>query len=113
MGQMTILAGPERRRRWSDEERLRILAEAFSPGASVAEVARRHDVSRGLIYQWRRDGRQLAEAGFSPAVVIDDGPELVPSSGPAIVIELPRGGRVSISATTSPALAAAVLKALR
>jgi len=62
MGQMTILAGPERRRRWSEEERLRILAEAFAPGASVTEVARRHDVSRGLIYQWRRDARQLAEA---------------------------------------------------
>lgn len=52
MGQVTVFTGPERRRRWSDEERLRILAEAFSPGACVAEVCRRHDISTALIYTW-------------------------------------------------------------
>ena len=45
MGQITVFSGPERRRRWSDDERLRILAEAFSPGAGVVDVCRRHDVS--------------------------------------------------------------------
>jgi transposase len=49
MGRMTVLTGPERRRRWCDDERLRILTEAFSPGACVSEVARRHDVSTALI----------------------------------------------------------------
>ncbi|WP_420830033.1 transposase [Croceicoccus hydrothermalis] len=43
MGQITVFSGPERRRRWSEEERLRILTEAFSPGASVTDVARRLD----------------------------------------------------------------------
>ena len=60
-----ILVGPERRRRWSVAEKLRIVREAFAPGARVSDVARRFDVSRGQIYQWRaelRDGR-LAEAG--------------------------------------------------
>lgn len=33
MGQVTVFSGPERRRRWSEEERLRILSEAFAPGA--------------------------------------------------------------------------------
>jgi len=42
MRQITVMTGPERRRRWSDEERLQILAEAFAPGASVLAVARRH-----------------------------------------------------------------------
>jgi transposase len=45
VGQITVFGGPERRRRWSDEERVQILAEAFAPGAFVAQVARRHDVS--------------------------------------------------------------------
>lgn len=54
MGQVTVFSGPERRRRWSDEERLQIVAEAFAPGARVADVCRRHDVSSGLIYTWRR-----------------------------------------------------------
>ncbi|MBN8501133.1 MAG: transposase [Sphingomonadales bacterium] len=40
----------EWRRRWSDAERLQILAETFSLSACVAEVCRRHDVSIGLIY---------------------------------------------------------------
>jgi len=54
MTQVTLLRGAGRRRDWSDEERLEILREAFSPGAKVSHVARRFDVSRGLIYQWRR-----------------------------------------------------------
>ncbi len=48
MGQVTVFGGPARRRRWSDEERVQILGEAFAPGALVAQVARRHDVSTGF-----------------------------------------------------------------
>ena len=110
MGQVAILSGPERRRRWGDDERLRILEEAFSPGACVAHVARRHDISTALIYTWRKKFSQ-PDPAFVEAVV-DAGPALAREC-PAVVIELPRGGRVSISASTSPALAAAVLKALR
>ncbi|MEG4004259.1 transposase, partial [Microcoleus sp. SVA1_B3] len=62
MGQVTVFSGPERRRRWSDEERLQIVAEAFAPGARVADVCRRHDVSSGLIYTWRR---KLLDAGVA------------------------------------------------
>ena len=48
-----ILVGRERRRRWSTNDKLRIVREAFAPGARVALVARRRDVSRSQIYQWR------------------------------------------------------------
>ena len=57
--------GPERRRRWPVEEKIAIVREAFAPGARVAEVARRRDVARAQVYQWRaalREGR-LTEAG--------------------------------------------------
>jgi transposase len=47
--------GPERRRRWTVEEKLRIVREAFAPEARVADVARRCDVSRAQIYQWRSE----------------------------------------------------------
>ena len=60
-----ILVGPERRRRWSEEQKRRIVGEAFASEGGVAEVARRHDVARAQIYQWRaalRDGR-LTEPG--------------------------------------------------
>ncbi|WP_457354868.1 IS66-like element accessory protein TnpA [Sphingomonas sp. UYP23] len=118
---MTVFGGPERRRRWSEEERLQILAEAFAPGAFVAQVARRHDVSTALIYTWRRKlcqpvaetGTSLpAEAGFAEAVVVDDQRADQAPSQPAIVIDLARVGRVNIFASAPPALAAAVLKAV-
>jgi len=51
MGQITVFSGPERRRRWSDEQRQEILNEALAPGACVAEVARRRDVSTALVYR--------------------------------------------------------------
>ena len=112
MGQITVFSGPERRRRWSEEERLRILSEAFSPGACVAEVARRHDVSTALVYTWRNKLRQsVSEPDFAEAVVDDSAAALI--APPAIIAWLGRGRRVSILASASPALAAAALKALR
>ena len=59
-----VLIGPERRRRWSTPEKEQILAEADEAGAVVAEVARRHDVTRQHIYQWRRE---LRRRSASPA----------------------------------------------
>ena len=43
---MEIITGIERRRRWRLEDKLRIIAETEQPGARVAEVARRHEISR-------------------------------------------------------------------
>jgi len=122
MGQVTVFSGPERRRRWSDEERLRILSEAFSPGACVARVAQQHDVSTSLVYTWRR---KLREASTEPAVTELSAPQFAEAtiaqeagsarSGPvpAIVVDTARGNRVSIFASASPALVAAALRALR
>lgn len=103
MGQITVFSGPERRRRWSDEERLEILNQAFAPGACVAEVCRRYDISSALIYNWRR---KLRDAHAEPEVARSD-------LQPAIVIDLARGKRISIFASASPALVASALKALR
>ena len=122
MGQITVFSGPERRRRWSDGERLQILTEAFSPGSCVSEVARRHDVSTALVYTWRRKLREATaepmpgeflEPGFAEAVIIEDGGADQSGAHPAMVIDLARGKRVSIFASASPALVGAALKALR
>lgn len=53
-----ILTGLERRRRWSDGEKRRILAEVGVDGASVASIARRHDITRQHLYQWRSQFRR-------------------------------------------------------
>ena len=121
MPQMTLLTGPERRRRWNEEDRCRILAAAFSPGAVVADVARRFEVATSLIYKWRR--AYLTPSGFAPAVVVDDAAlsasePMIPESrgspgGPSILVELSNGTRVSVWATAPASLVTAALRALR
>jgi len=74
---MEIITGTERRRRWRREEKLRIVAELEQPGASFVDVARRHEVSRGLLWNWRRQVRQgvlVPEpmAVFSPVQITAD-----------------------------------------
>jgi transposase len=85
---MEIITGVERRRRWRTEDKLRIVAEAERPGACFAEVARRHEVSRGLLWQWRdqvRRGVLVAEAApvFVPVRVTADPPPPVPGANAA------------------------------
>ncbi|MBB75664.1 MAG: hypothetical protein CMJ75_14255, partial [Planctomycetaceae bacterium] len=53
-----VIVGVERRRRWSDEQKLGVLMEVGVAGATVADVARRHDLTRQHIYQWRRELRR-------------------------------------------------------
>ena len=117
MGRITVFGGPERRRRWSNEERRRILEEAFAPGACVAQVARRHDVSTALVYTWRRKlsaafvASQEAD-GFIEAVVLEDKSSMPTPGQAAVTVELSHGARVSIYNSASPTMAAAVIKAL-
>jgi transposase len=61
MSRIEVLSGPERRRRWSAEQKQSIVAEAFAPGTSVCEVARRVDLVPSLIYRWRQELRSAAE----------------------------------------------------
>jgi transposase len=68
MGRAEIL-GRERRRTWSDEDKLRILAEAREPEVSLASVARRHDLCPQQLYAWRRLFREAAEARVETPVV--------------------------------------------
>ena len=71
-----VIFGVERRRRWSDEEKLAILMEVGVAGSTVADVARAHDLTRQHIYQWRR---QMREKGMYPA---PDGSVFLALDGP-------------------------------
>ena len=73
--------GIERRRRWSDTVKLSILAEVNLNGWTLADVARRHDLTRRHIYQWRRDMRAKGlwpSVGTAPKFLLAD---FGPSSG--------------------------------
>jgi transposase len=64
---MEIITGVERRRRWRVEEKLRLVAECELPGACLAAIARQHDVSSGLLWNWRRQARRgLLRADLAP-----------------------------------------------
>jgi transposase len=85
-------------------------------GAIVAAVARRREVSTGLIYTWRRNAMRESGAPFLRALVTDDPPAAdkpTPQLAPAIVVDLPGGARVSISASACVDLIAATLRGLR
>ena len=59
-GRLEVLEGPTGRKRRSDEQKARIVAESLVSGVRVADVARRHGVTRWQVYDWRRrvrDGR--------------------------------------------------------
>ncbi|WP_294536084.1 transposase [uncultured Rhodoblastus sp.] len=56
-----LITGTTRRRRWSDDERARILAESFEAGANISAVARRHGVHGGLLHSWRKKARMRAD----------------------------------------------------
>jgi len=64
VSKVAVLSGPERRRRWTTAEKRRMVGESLAAGASVIEVARRHDVHPNLLTVWRRQARTGA---FGPA----------------------------------------------
>src|SRR3954451_17711623 len=66
------------RRSWSADEKRRIVEESFRPGASVAVVARRHDLNANLLFTWRRQVRPAEPAAGPPAVAAPEPAEFVP-----------------------------------
>jgi transposase len=63
-GMVEIITGRERRRRWSLEDKIRLVAETNEPGAFIRAVAARHNVCESLLFTWRRQAR---EGLFGPA----------------------------------------------
>ena len=75
MARIEVITGPERRRRWSAEQKRAIVAESLAPGAVVTEIARRADICPGQIYRWRREVR--VGSGFAQVLIppVGDGAE--------------------------------------
>jgi transposase len=66
-----ILGGLERRRRWSQDDKARIVEETLAPGAKVTEVARRNGVAASVVFTWRRQARTTERVGpcFAPVQI--------------------------------------------
>jgi transposase len=123
-----VLAGPERRRRWSIEEKLRILAQSVAPGSSASRTCRMHGISSGQLYTWRRQFRTGELTGFAPVLVAPPVDELPAAPAPIdpvrpggdadrpagglIEVELPSGTKLRITGAVDAALLQQVLSAL-
>jgi transposase len=85
-----VLTGPGRRRKWSDDDKARIVAETLEPGAVVAEVARRWQVCSQQVFTWRREMRAgtAARLGFVP--IVAEAPAPAPTCEPMAALHSTR-----------------------
>jgi transposase len=109
-----------RRRRWTDDEKLKIVLESMQTPRAISSTARRHGISRSLLLNWRRsfctepDGAAGQKSGFVPAMVVADrAPSAlaVLASG-RMVIEIGKDRRVIVDAGVDAAALARVLAIL-
>ena len=69
-----MITGVGRRRRWTDEEKARIVAESLDPGTTASAVARRYGLHVSQLFTWRQ---QLQRSAASSIAAIG-GPAFVP-----------------------------------
>ena len=109
-----------RRRRWSEDEKLRIVAASLSGPRLVSATARQYGISPSLLYTWRRAFRaerigagEGSAPGFVPAVIVQSAP---PASGTALTgrmeIVVAKGRRIIVDAGVDAAALARVVAVL-
>lgn len=121
-----VLTGPGRRRRWSAEEKERIVAETLEPGARVSAVARRWQVCPQQVFGWRREARvgvvadtagqsSTVAPGFVPIVSAATAPATLPrrASSTAVIEVKLADAVVRVSGVGDSAALTAVLRAIR
>jgi transposase-like protein len=114
------------RRRWSEDEKRALVAETFVEGQTVNAVARRHNISRSMLFGWRKQYHEALKCtapptttiGFTPVTITGPEPVTPPTSPvppaeiPFIELEFGRNVRLRISGAVDRDLVAAVMKAL-
>jgi transposase len=114
-----------RRRRWTDDEKLKLVLESLQAPRAISSTARRHGISRSLLLNWRRsfgtgrgDGKQPKPV-FVPAMVVATPPSPIAPSPPAttpasgrMVIELGKDRRIIVDAGVDAAALARLVDIL-
>jgi len=108
--------GTQPRRRWTTFEKLRIVEESLAAGANVAEIARRHNISRNMIHRWRHEAktgtlstRSDGQSNFALVAVAAESNECTDST---IEVVLRNGRVLRLSEAASPGRAAQLADAL-
>ena len=121
-----ITTRTERRRRWSAEEKLRIVRETLRPGAVARVVADQHGIGTGLLYTWCKQMLTAAMTGFAAVKVATDAempplltapivapePAVANAMDAAVEVALPDGTQVRVANGATAALLADVFAAL-
>src|SRR5262249_37000991 len=107
--QVEVITSVQRRRRWSGEEKRRIVAAAIEPGAVASEVARAAGIHVSQLFRGRQQvcGPARPRPAFSPVAVVPE-----PASSGLIEMEFGDGVRMRITGVTDPATVSAIIKAL-
>jgi transposase-like protein len=121
---MEIILG-QARRHWSEDEKRALVVETFVAGQTVNAVARRHNISRSMLFGWRKQYREVLKCtappttaiGFTPVTIAgaeqsEPPPAALPVPAPLIELEFGRNVRLRISGAIDPDLVTAVMKAL-
>ena len=119
--QILSVSDTGRRRRWTDDAKVRIVEESRRDGVTLAEMARQHEISRSMLYDWRyrhKLGLLGCPAPFMRLVPMESGvrPDVVPllsASQPIVMtIDLGERCRVTIPADFDMEAAARLLNGL-
>lgn len=115
------ILGVERRRRWSLDDKARLVGETFEPGACISEIARRNDLQPSLLFTWRRQAR-VRTTGANPVFLpVQVAAEAAAAAAPAarrrkaagaIEIDIGSGRRLTVGADVDAAALARVLDVL-
>ena len=116
--QVLSVSDTGRRRRWTDDEKIRIVEESHGDGVTLAEVARRHDISRSQLYDWRYR-HKIGLLGTGPQFLrvyqVEDGcgrDDVPAPPAPVLTIDLGPGCRVTIPSGFDMEAAARLLNCL-
>lgn len=109
-----------RRRSWTGDEKRQIVEESLEPGASIAEVARRHDLNANQLFAWRQQMgvRSSASDVLTSILPVTIEPEpSTPENGSSVTtsqmeIVLAEGDRIIVWSDVEVAALSRVLKAL-
>jgi transposase len=109
-----------RRRRWTDDEKLKIVLESMQTPRAISSTARRYGISRSLLLNWRRsfctepEGPAGHRSGFVPAMVVADPMPSTPATPTRghMVIEIGKDRRVIVDAGVDAVALARVLAIL-
>ena len=138
-GRVEIITGAERRRRWSDDEKLQLVAAACQAGNSVSQVARERGISANQLFGWRRQmlakglvtdntsERSVAPAlTFAPVEIAKEQPpsdaggkvesarrQAATRISGSVEIELKGGDRLRVEACVDAGLVVRIISALR